>query len=225
MKAVSILWRNTHIQNTPAHYFRISGFPGGSDSKELACNAGDQGSIPGWERYPGEGNGTHSIILDCKIPWTEEPGGLWSMRWPKVRHHGATKTFTAPSEGLESLWVQVKNRYLIHPPLTSRRRDSERSADWPKVTEHLSLRHFPLSISLPASCPPPPASQTTHPLLRAQNEYSAVQFGWVVEHFVQFTLEVLILIFLIFPLLMSVSVISWLPNVKTSLKQKMNANN
>ena len=28
-----------------------------SVSKESACNAGDPGSIPGWERYPGEGNG------------------------------------------------------------------------------------------------------------------------------------------------------------------------
>ena len=33
------------------------GFPGGSDSKESACNAGDPGSIPGSGRYPGEGNG------------------------------------------------------------------------------------------------------------------------------------------------------------------------
>ena len=32
-------------------------FPGGSDSKESACNAGDQGSIPGLVRSPGEGNG------------------------------------------------------------------------------------------------------------------------------------------------------------------------
>ena len=29
-----------------------------SASKESACNAGDQGSIPGLERSPGEGNGT-----------------------------------------------------------------------------------------------------------------------------------------------------------------------
>ena len=32
-------------------------FPGGPDSKESACNAGDQGSIPGLGRFPGEGNG------------------------------------------------------------------------------------------------------------------------------------------------------------------------
>ena len=30
------------------------GFPGGSDSKESACNAGDPGSIPGLGRSAGE---------------------------------------------------------------------------------------------------------------------------------------------------------------------------
>ena len=33
------------------------GFPGGSADKESACNAGDQGLIPGLGRYPGEGKG------------------------------------------------------------------------------------------------------------------------------------------------------------------------
>ena len=32
-------------------------FPGGSDSKESACNVGDPGSMPGLERCPGEENG------------------------------------------------------------------------------------------------------------------------------------------------------------------------
>ena len=36
---------------------RILGFPGGSDSKESTCNAGDLGSIPGSRRSAGEGNG------------------------------------------------------------------------------------------------------------------------------------------------------------------------
>ena len=31
--------------------------PGGSDSKESTCNAGDPGSIPGSGRSPGEGHG------------------------------------------------------------------------------------------------------------------------------------------------------------------------
>ena len=33
------------------------GFPGGLDSKESACNAGDLGSIPGLRRSPGGGHG------------------------------------------------------------------------------------------------------------------------------------------------------------------------
>ena len=33
------------------------GFLSDSDGKESACNAGDPGSIPGWGRSPGEGNG------------------------------------------------------------------------------------------------------------------------------------------------------------------------
>ena len=32
-------------------------FPGGSDSKECACNVGDLGLIPRSERSLGEGNG------------------------------------------------------------------------------------------------------------------------------------------------------------------------
>ena len=33
------------------------GFPGGSAGKESICNAGDLGSIPRFERSPGEGKG------------------------------------------------------------------------------------------------------------------------------------------------------------------------
>ena len=33
------------------------GFPGGSEGKVSACNAGDLGLIPGSGRSPGEGNG------------------------------------------------------------------------------------------------------------------------------------------------------------------------
>ena len=40
------------------------GFPGGSDTKESASNAGDQGSIPGWEDPLEKGTATHSSILD-----------------------------------------------------------------------------------------------------------------------------------------------------------------
>ena len=37
-------------------YYVYIGFPGGSDGKESACNAGDLSSVPGLRRSPGEGN-------------------------------------------------------------------------------------------------------------------------------------------------------------------------
>ena len=37
--------------------FQMRDFPGGSDSKASAYNAGDPGSIPGWGRSSVEGNG------------------------------------------------------------------------------------------------------------------------------------------------------------------------
>ena len=59
------------------------GFPGGSDSKESAYNAGDLGSIPGSGRSPGEGNG-YPLQYSC----LENPmdRGAW---WAIV--HGVTK--------------------------------------------------------------------------------------------------------------------------------------
>ena len=49
---------------------------GGSDSKESACNAGDEGSILGLEDPLEKGMAMHSSIVAWRIPWTEEPGGL-----------------------------------------------------------------------------------------------------------------------------------------------------
>ena len=51
------------------------GFPGGSDGKESACSAGDQGSITGLGRSAGEGNGYSLQYFAWRIPWTEGPVG------------------------------------------------------------------------------------------------------------------------------------------------------
>ena len=58
------------------------GFPGGAEVKNPLANAGDAGdlgSIPGWEDPLEEEMATHSSVLAWRISWTEEPGGLWSM--------------------------------------------------------------------------------------------------------------------------------------------------
>ena len=58
---------------SPALQAESLGFPGGSDSKEFTCNAGDLGSIPGLGRFPGELNGYplqysgREISMDCIV--------------------------------------------------------------------------------------------------------------------------------------------------------------
>ena len=66
------------------------GFPGGSDSKESACNAWNPGSIPGLGRSPGEGNGNPLRILAWRIPWTKEPGRQQSIGAQKGGHNWST---------------------------------------------------------------------------------------------------------------------------------------
>ena len=62
------------------------GFPGGSDDKESACNAGDRALIPGSGRSPGEGNGNplQYSCLECSMD-----RGAW---WATV--HGSQRDTT-----------------------------------------------------------------------------------------------------------------------------------
>ena len=53
--------------------YKIS-FPGGSDGKVSACNAGDPGFIPGLGRSPGEENGS-PLQYSCLENPTD--GGAW----------------------------------------------------------------------------------------------------------------------------------------------------
>ena len=39
----------------------------------------------GWEDALEKGMATHSNILAWRIPWTEEPSGLWSIGLQRVR--------------------------------------------------------------------------------------------------------------------------------------------
>ena len=79
-----------------ANIFSAYYAPGGSDSKESACNAGDLGSIPGLGRTPGEGHG-NSLQYSCLENPVDggKPGGLPSMGLQRVRHDWATKHSTA----------------------------------------------------------------------------------------------------------------------------------
>ena len=61
------------------------GFPGGSDGKASACNAGDPGSIPGSGKILGEGNGNPLQYPCLENPVDEEPGRLQSTGVTKSR--------------------------------------------------------------------------------------------------------------------------------------------
>ena len=60
----------------------LLGFPGGSEVKVSASNAGD----PGWEDPLEKEMATHSSILAWRIPWMEKPGRSQSTGSQRVRH-------------------------------------------------------------------------------------------------------------------------------------------
>ena len=66
------------------------GFPGGSNGKESACNAGDPGLISGLGRSPGEGNSKPTpVFLPGEfhgLRGSSEPGRLQSMGSQRVGH-------------------------------------------------------------------------------------------------------------------------------------------
>ena len=74
----------------------ILSFPGGSDNKESACNAGHSGLIPELGRSLEKGMATHSRILAWGVPWPEEPDRLQSMGSQRVRYDWASDIYTQP---------------------------------------------------------------------------------------------------------------------------------
>ena len=71
---------------TDSLYIILFNFPGGSEDRESAYNAGDQGSIPGSGRSPGEGN-VCTLQYPCQYSQPEEPGDLQSTGSQKVEHN------------------------------------------------------------------------------------------------------------------------------------------
>ena len=66
-------------------------FPDGAVVKNLLADTGDVGLIPGLGKSPGEGNGNPLGIFAWRIPRTEDPGRLQSMRSQRVRHENTTE--------------------------------------------------------------------------------------------------------------------------------------
>ena len=89
------------------------GFPGGSDSKESTCNAGDLGSIPGFGRSPGGGHG-NPFQYSC----LENPHGQRSPEgyrpWGRKELHMTERLSTAQ---------HTVKQVLKNEELPSRQRD------------------------------------------------------------------------------------------------------
>ena len=69
----------------------MKGFPGGASGKEPACQYKRHNemwiqSLGQEDPLEGKGMATDPSILAWKIPWTEESGGLQSIRLQRVGH-------------------------------------------------------------------------------------------------------------------------------------------
>ena len=71
--------------------FEFSGFHGGSDGKETACNIGDPGLIPKLGRCPGEGNGNPLQYSCLENPIDREAWPATVRGVIRVRHDLVTK--------------------------------------------------------------------------------------------------------------------------------------
>ena len=70
------------------------GFPGGSAVKNLPAMQETWIQSLSWEDPLEKGMETHSSILVCRSPRTEDPGGLQSMGSQRVGPYWAINTFT-----------------------------------------------------------------------------------------------------------------------------------
>ena len=87
-------------------------FPGGSEDKASACNAGDPGSIPGLGRSPAEGNGNLLQYSYLENPMDRE---AWRTTVHRIAKSGTRLSdftfFLSFFEWLISLYQLVQNIY------------------------------------------------------------------------------------------------------------------
>ena len=87
-------------------FYSQRGFPGGSEVKASAWNVGDLGSIPGWGRFPGEGNG-NPLQYSC----LENPmdGGAW---WATVHRVARSQKRLSNFTSLQVRIPRLKSKFL-----------------------------------------------------------------------------------------------------------------
>ena len=60
-----------------------------------------------------KGMATHSRILAWRSPWMEEPGGLQSMGWQRVRHNQVSNTLSLLSVCRHNVYYIQENWLLL----------------------------------------------------------------------------------------------------------------
>ena len=85
----------------------LQSFPGGSDSKESSCNAGDPGSIPRLGRSSGEGN---DYLLQYFCLENSMDGGAWWATIHEVTNSHVGWHHQVKDMSLKKLWEIVKDR-------------------------------------------------------------------------------------------------------------------
>ena len=72
------------------------GFPGGSVVKNTPTMQETRVRSLGWEDLLEKKMAAHSSVFSWETPWTEEPSGLQSIGWQRVRHDLVTKHACIP---------------------------------------------------------------------------------------------------------------------------------
>ena len=113
----------------------VLGFPGGSEDKASACNAGDQGLISGLGRFPGEGNGNPLQYSCLENPM--DRGGWWASV------HGVAKSGPRLSDltSLASVWPSQMSPVL--PVYTRQSQSPQRNCITTKHFPSVSTRSIP----------------------------------------------------------------------------------
>ena len=94
--ALRKLIRKGHLCDLQNWILRIhQGFPGGSNSKEFACNAGDPWIDPWVGKIPWKGEWLPTpVFLPGEFPWTEEASGLQAVVSQRIGHDWATHSLS-----------------------------------------------------------------------------------------------------------------------------------
>ena len=84
------------------------GLPRGYTGKESACNARDQGSIPGSGRIPGEGNGNPLQCSCLETPMDRRAWWAQSMQWIRIHMPRQGTRVQSPLWEDSVCWRQLK---------------------------------------------------------------------------------------------------------------------